>query len=138
MKAFYLLALIIIFTGCGELENPGQEASNLSNIKIRGQFIPNFSAVKKNDAKTVLNRGVIESVRKPRPVQGINIKSALYESNLPVNMINLDIGFYYVGRYIEDGCLTKMYKKEYEISWLYIHVDCKGNRSKYHKDKYRR
>ncbi len=68
-------------------------------------------------------------------MQGINKRSALYESDLPVSMINLDVGFRLVGRYIEDGCLTKMYKKEYEISWLYIHVDCKGNRSKFHKDK---
>ena len=52
-----------------------------------------------------------------------------------INEISLDDGFKYAGQYYEDGCRTKMYKKEYEVTFLYIHVDCKGNRSKYHKDK---
>lgn len=142
MKAFYLLALIIILAGCGELVNPERETSTSYDINRsdNDKFVPIFGVEKKHGTKkypvlNVLNNRIIESIQNPHLVQGINKRSVLYQSDLPVSMINLDIGFYYVGRYVEDGCTTKMYKKEYEISWLYIHVDCKGNRSKYHKDK---
>ncbi len=138
MKTFYLLALIIILSGCGERVNPERETS-YGIDRSDDEFIPVFGVEKKHDAKyavlSALNNGVIKSTQNSGLVRKINKRSVLYEPDLPVNMINLDIGFYYVGRYVEDGCTTKMYKKEYEISWLYIHVDCKGNRSKFHKDK---
>ena len=143
MKILYLLGLILFVIGCGELENPGNKRKDVFTSSITGRepevFTPNFDEVKKRQieikVKPEFNILGEEADKEPELTQDIIERSARYDPNLPVNEINLDIGFRSVGSYTEDGCLVTMYKKEYKVTWLYIHVDCKGNRIKIHKDK---
>ncbi len=50
MKAFYLLALIIILFGCGELVNPEREAPYGIDRSDNDKFIPVFEIGGKSEA----------------------------------------------------------------------------------------
>ena len=164
MRSFYLLLLIVAFVGCGELENPRQKTFSLpctkptkiseyraaSALKVLKKI--NKKNKKKSQKKAIKSKVIRAKKAKKRAVkpviltkatenlinqgltQDIIDRSAKYKQNVSTHKSGL-IGFKEVGSYIEDGCLTKMHKKEYKLSWLYIHIDCKGNKTKYHKDK---
>ncbi len=143
---------IFALVGCGEREYP-ERTTGLSKVEVVSNddsFMPVFKVdkdeneevepvskeIEENELMIQLESEIFEDLPDEEEITPDIIERAKnYEPEKPVNEINLDNGFKYVGRYVEDGCLTKMHKKEYEISWLYIHVDCKGRRSKYHKNK---
>ena len=134
MKTLFALMTVFLIGCNGEIETPRQEVTSKINdvIVVRSNnddFTPVFDEVKKRQIQVKISPEILED---KEITQDIIERSAAYE---PVGEINLDNGFRYVGQYYEDECWTKMYKKEYEVTWLYIHVDCNGNRSKYHKDK---
>ena len=75
-----------------------------------------------------------EKTEQVKPV--IEIKKEVPEPEKPADEIRLDSGFREVGHYEDPiGCPWTIYKKEYQVTWLYIHVDCKGNRIKIHREK---
>lgn len=44
--------------------------------------------------------------------------------------VKLDKSFEITGMYKENGCIVKIYRKDFIESWLYIFVDCKNNQIK--------
>ncbi len=75
MKTFYLLALVVIFVGCGELEK--QKTLTVSDIRDssnNNDFVPVFGA--ENDPKintafnvllsSNLSGGGVKSIKRPR------------------------------------------------------------------------
>lgn len=130
MRLKYLI-LIIFLIGCnGEIEYPSQQLIIKSKeIKSESNFTPIFGKadpVKKEDLKIELksNFGLIKEKPESEP-----------ELDMEVSMINLDIGFREVGHYKEDGCDWIVYKKKYQVSWLYIHESCVGKRIKFHMER---
>ena len=139
MKLIPIIILIIFFSGCnGELEHPVQKVINIQAAQIKEvkqipkeKFKPIF-----HTKKQIIEEEYIPAEKEQGLTEDIIKRSEKYnELMMPVKEIDLDIGFRYVGPYVEDGCKWKMYKKEYKVTWLYIHVDCEGNRIKIHKDK---
>ncbi len=148
MRPLYLLILIISLTGCGELEGQREfKETKIPSPKTNEQYISNddFSKLvkedlEKEDVKIVIKPRIKHELGNTLANQGLTqdfIKRSenFYPPIVSVYDLNLDDGFKYVGQYVEDGCLTKMHKKKYQVTDLYIHVDCKGKRSKYNKDK---
>lgn len=141
MKLSYLLLLILLI-GCGDpvRERRTTHTGVIGAAEGSKDFIPEFDNVRKSEVFIAIEPEVESEIDPLLKEQGLTQdiieRSEEYTRNMvPINDINLDDGFRLVGHYGEDGCLWKIYKKEYEVTWLYIHVDCNGNRIKIHKDK---
>ena len=138
-----LFSLILILTGCnGERESPITYTGKLVNgaAGSNEDFVPEFDNVRKSEVFVEIKPEVEPEVDKDLEEQGLTQdiieRSEEYTQNMEsLNDINLDDGFRLVGHYGEDGCLWKIYKKEFEVSYLYIHVDCEGNRIKLQRGK---
>ena len=138
----YLLLLIFLI-GCGEpvRERSTAHTSKLTDRDIANEnFVPEFDKVRKSEIFVAIEPDIEPESSNYLEEQGLTQDIIERSKNYSppyksVYDIDLDDGFKYVGRYIEDGCLVKMHKKSYRVRDLFIHIDCKGNRIKIHKDK---
>ncbi|MCK5612204.1 hypothetical protein KAR91_60595 [Candidatus Pacearchaeota archaeon] len=143
MKVLIILFSLILIGCNGEKERSSAYTSKFTDRivgEISEDFVPEFDNVRKSelfvDIKPEIEPEIDKSLSDHGFAQDIIGRNVGYTQNMePVNDINLDDGFRLVGHYGEDGCLWKIYKKEYEVSWLYIHVDCEGNRLKLQRGK---
>ena len=152
MKKTLLIALIVLFGCNGELENSKTKRVGTFTSSVPGRepegFTPNFDEVKKRQVEIEIKPELEEIEPDSELTQDIIERSAKYEYDLPVNEIDLENGFRQVGVYnekiwirdvagklIKRNCGWEIHKKEYEVTWLYVHTDCNGNRIKIHKDK---
>lgn len=139
-----LILFSLILIGCnGERERSLTYTSRISdkNIADAGEdFVPEFNKVRKSEVFIAIEPDIESEIDPLLEEQGITQdiieRAEEYTQNMEsINDINLDDGFRLVGHYSEDGCLWKIYKKEFEVSYLYIHVDCEGNRIKLQRGK---
>ena len=116
-----IIFLSLILLGCnGERENSATHTGLIINAAAYADkdFVPEFDNVRKSELFIEIKPEIKYEAKR------------VDEYDLPVKKIDLDNGFRHTGNYVEDGCAWKIYKKGFEVSWLYIHVDCKGNRLK--------
>ena len=137
MRLIPIIIFIVLFSGCnGELEHPVQKVINVQAVQIK-----EVKKIPKEKFKPVFNKKrqiaeeeflPLKEEKEPELTDDIIQRSEKYnELMTPLRGINLDDGFKEVGNYgIKTGCPSKIYRKDYEVSYLYIFMDCKNNHTK--------
>lgn len=127
MKAIAVAMLLVFLAGCnGEIEKRTPVKPAVKTMQIQDTKTQEVPLVLKETVKLNVKPILPEVELEPDPEPEV-AGDAEFVLSGQKKEYKLDPGFREVGHYGENGCEGTIWRKEYQVSWLYVFVDCKNN-----------
>lgn len=140
MKIIYLLLLIIFVAGCGELETSERKESDTFTSVLASRepedFTPEFDGIRKSEVFI----GIVPQIKpgielfledEEEEIKDQDSTNDIVEINEETTETEeLGPEFKKVGHYGSEDCRGLIFRKNFEVSFLYVFEDCKRNRTK--------
>ncbi len=120
MRIIFIFSIIFLINCNGE--KVGEINPINQNIE---KFFSELNEVKKPEIFITSKLEIENETEEPLGLEELRELEELEE--LLKQEFGLDEGFELKGHYGEKGCEGRIYRKEYQVSWLYAFVDCKNN-----------